>query len=92
MGAQSKNPKGRNYDPEAGEYDGAVREVHAWNTGGGAGERPVPTEEHVMPDFLKWDLWLGPARFRPFHAKWMAWHGWRDFGTANLGKIELKMD
>ncbi|HQG48523.1 MAG TPA: Gfo/Idh/MocA family oxidoreductase, partial [Sedimentisphaerales bacterium] len=31
---------------------GQIREVHAWNTGGGAGERPIPTEEHPVPDFL----------------------------------------
>jgi hypothetical protein len=64
---------------------GAVREVHAWNTGGGAGERPVPTDEHPMPDFLKWDLWLGPAKYRPYNSRWAEWHTWRDFATGQLG-------
>ncbi|MHC4556903.1 MAG: Gfo/Idh/MocA family protein [Planctomycetota bacterium] len=65
---------------------GDVREVHAWNTGGGPGDRPVPTEEHRITDYLRWDLWLGPAQFRPYNSRWLDWwHGWRDFGTGNLG-------
>jgi hypothetical protein len=65
---------------------GDVREVHAWNTGGGPGERPIPTEEHDVPDYLHWDLWLGPARYRPYNSRWLqGWHGWRDFGTCQLG-------
>ena len=65
---------------------GDVREVHAWNTGGGPGDRPLPTDEHDLPDYLHWGLWLGPARFRPYNSRWLSgWHGWRDFGTGNLG-------
>ena len=64
---------------------GEVREVHAWNTGGGAGKRPIPTEEHPVPDFLKWDLWLGPAKWRPYNSRWAEWHTWRDFATGQLG-------
>lgn len=64
---------------------GEVREVHAWNTGGGAGERPIPTDEHPVPEFLKWDLWLGPAKWRPYNSRWAEWHTWRDFATGELG-------
>ena len=65
---------------------GEVREVHAWNTGGGPGERPYPTDEHPVPDYLHWDLWLGPAAYRPYNSRWLLnWHGWRDFGTGQLG-------
>lgn len=65
---------------------GEVREVHAWNTGGGPGERPYPSEEHTIPDYLHWDLWLGPAQDRPYNSRWIDWwHGWRDFGTGQLG-------
>ena len=65
---------------------GDVREVHAWNTGGGPGDRPLPTDEHPIPGYLKWDLWLGPAQYRLYNSRWVAgWHGWRDFGTGNLG-------
>lgn len=65
---------------------GGIREVHAWNTGGGPGDRPTPTDEHPVPDYLRWDLWLGPAKYRPYNSRWIDWwHGWRDFGTGQLG-------
>ena len=64
---------------------GEVKEVHVWNTGGGAGERPVPTDEHPIPDYLNWDLWLGPAKYRSYNSRWLNWHTWRDFATGNLG-------
>ncbi|MHB1038439.1 MAG: Gfo/Idh/MocA family protein [Pirellulales bacterium] len=64
---------------------GPVKEVHTWNDQGGAGEEKYPEGEAKVPAYLDWDLWLGPARFRPFHPRWMAWHSWREFGTANLG-------
>lgn len=64
---------------------GEVKEVHVWNTGGGAGERPIPTDEHPIPDYLHWDLWLGPAKYRPYNSRWIEWHTWRDFATGNLG-------
>ncbi len=65
---------------------GEVRHVHAWNTGGGPGKRPYPSKVHNLPDYLKWDLWLGPAASRPYNSRWLSgWHGWRDFGTCQLG-------
>jgi len=64
---------------------GDVREIHAWNTGGGAGERPLPGKTHPVPDYLHWDLWLGPARSRPYNSRWIDWHTWRDFATGQLG-------
>jgi hypothetical protein len=64
---------------------GDIREVHVWNTNGGSGERPLPTGEHPVPDYLKWDLWLGPAKWRPYNSRWAEWHTWRDFATGQLG-------
>ena len=64
---------------------GTVREVHSWNDGGGPGRRKAPEGTPRVPPYLQWDLWLGPAAFRPFHPKWLGWHGWRDFGTCQLG-------
>jgi len=64
---------------------GKIEEVHVWNTGGGPGLRPFPEGSVPVPDYLKWDLWLGPAAERPFHPRWLRWHGWRDFGTGKLG-------
>ena len=64
---------------------GEIREVHAWNTGGGAGDRPLPEKVHPIPEYLHWDLWLGPAQDRPYSSRWVQWHTWRDFATGQLG-------
>ena len=65
---------------------GQVKEVYVWNNGGGPGATQPPQGTQPVPDTLKWDLWLGPAADRPFHADWLAkWHGWRDFATGQLG-------
>ena len=40
-----------------------------------------PDEEMTVPDYLDWDLWLGPAPYRPFHEvyfpgpNWYRWWG-----------------
>ena len=64
---------------------GEVREVHAWNEGGGAGKTRRPTDEQPVPATLKWDLFLGPTPSRPYNREWMNWHAWRDFATGQLG-------
>jgi hypothetical protein len=64
---------------------GRIQEVHAWNNQGGAGHIKPPQGEEPVPSYLQWDLWLGPARERPFNKEWLTWHAWRDFGTAQLG-------
>jgi predicted dehydrogenase len=76
-------------------WDGAigkVREAHAWTN------RPVwpsgvevdrPRETPDLPPGLDWDLWLGPARERPFHPTYhpARWRAWWDFGTGSLGDM-----
>lgn len=64
---------------------GEVREVIAWNDGGGVGDREPPTGSEPVPEWINWDLWLGPAAWRAFHSGWLKWHTWRDFATGNLG-------
>ncbi len=64
---------------------GEVRTVFVVKDSGGSGHRDRPQGEHPVPDHLKWDLWLGPAAYRPYHPAWMQWHSWRDFGTSQLG-------
>ena len=70
---------------------GAPRELHVWSN------RPIwpqgldrPKGEDKVPSNLDWDLWLGPAAYRPYknnvyHA--FAWRGWYDFGTGALGDM-----
>ena len=50
---------------------GPVRQVHVWTN------RPIwpqgmdrPTGEDAVPPTFDWDLWLGPAPWRPFKAEW----------------------
>ena len=63
---------------------GDIRQVLVWNAGGG-GKRPIPKDEMPVPEYLQWDLWLGPRAYRPYNRGWMQWHSWREFGTAQLG-------
>jgi predicted dehydrogenase len=71
---------------------GTVREAHVWTN------RPVwpqgievdrPKETPPVPAGLDWDLWLGPAPYRPFHSAYLpgTWRAWCDFGTGALGDM-----
>jgi predicted dehydrogenase len=69
---------------------GDVREIHVWTN------RPIwpqniarPAETQEVPKGLHWDLWLGPAPYRPYHQAYVpfAWRGWWDFGTGALGDM-----
>ena len=67
---------------------GKVRKVDVWsgkNWGGGT----RPTESMEVPDTLDWDLWLGPAPWRPYHKTYLPgeWRRWWDFGTGTLGDM-----
>ncbi len=67
---------------------GPVREVHVWcGKGWGGGERP--TETPPVPEHLHWDLWLGPAPYRPYHPIYVPanWRRWWDFGNGTLGDM-----
>lgn len=71
---------------------GKVREIHSWsNRRPDISPRgiPRPKETPPVPDYLNWDLWLGPAPERPYHPCYhpFAWRGWWDFGTGVLGDI-----
>lgn len=75
-------------------WDGAIgdiSEVHAWTN------RPIwpqgnlerPDEIPSVPSTLDWNLWLGPARHRPYHPAYhpFNWRGWAEFGTGALGDM-----
>jgi len=82
-------------------WDGAigpVREVHVWS------DRPThygkmlwdqglerPQDTPPVPDTLDWDLWLGPAPYRPYHPAYapFKWRGWWDFGSGGLGDMGI---
>jgi predicted dehydrogenase len=48
-----------------------------------------PDIEQPVPSHLNWDLWLGPAAGRPYHAAYQpfVWRGWHDFGAGALGDM-----
>lgn len=65
---------------------GAIREVHVWSAASySGGDRPQDTPP--VPPHLDWDLWLGPAPWRPYHPAYVPfrWRGWKDFGNGGLG-------
>jgi predicted dehydrogenase len=49
------------------------------------GERPP--EIPAVPTGLDWDLWIGPAPFRPYHPAYhpLVWRCWWDFGVGMMG-------
>src|SRR5262249_49178908 len=67
---------------------GAVREVHVWCVKTLSGKKR-PTETPPIPDGLHYDLWLGPAPYRPYHPAYVPynWRGWWDFGGGTLADM-----
>lgn len=65
---------------------GKVQEVHSW-VGGSRGMPSVPKETPPVPDSLDYDLWIGPAEYRPYHSSFCpyGWRFWWDFGTGETG-------
>jgi len=83
---------------------GPVREAHVWvdRTWGRQseddakkyGDRVVclerPKEEEPVPAGLNWDLWIGPAPFRPFNSIYIPgskWYRWWDFGNGTMSDL-----
>lgn len=68
---------------------GTIKEVHIWTN------RPVWPQglerlpEQPVPSNVKWDLFIGPAKMRPYNAGYhpFKWRGWWDFGTGALGDM-----
>lgn len=67
---------------------GPVKEVHVWceKSWGGLDR---PTDTPPVPEKLDYDLWLGPAPYRPFHKAYVPyhWRGWWDFGGGTLADM-----
>lgn len=64
---------------------GDIREAFVWCEGGGPDAKQLPQGTQRIPDYLKWDLWLGPNQDRQFHPQWLNWNAWREFGTGLNG-------
>ncbi len=49
-----------------------------------------PTEEQTPPPHLDWDLWIGPAPFRPYNEIYFPgpkWYRWWDFGNGTMSDL-----
>ncbi len=83
---------------------GPVREAHVWvsRAWGLQSEEEArangdivtvsarPTEQQTPPDYLDWDLWLGPAPARPYHEVYFPgpkWYRWWDFGNGTMSDL-----
>lgn len=83
---------------------GPVTEAHVWvNRAWGwqspeAAERNKdivrlldrPAESQPPPPGLDWDLWLGPAPYRPYHEVYFPgpkWYRWWDFGNGTMSDL-----
>jgi predicted dehydrogenase len=74
---------------------GAVREVHVWLGAKFSGppkptdmsQPEAPSERLPVPETLDWDLWLGPAAYRPYHTAYapFGWRYWWNFANGQLG-------
>ncbi len=69
---------------------GPVREAHVWcgRSISQVGRLPGVPE---IPKHLHWDLWLGPAKDRPFNPGYLpgnlTWNRWWSFGNGVLGDM-----
>ena len=83
---------------------GAVSEVHVWVGRAWGWQTPEearrhgdivnvqdrPETEDPVPDGLDWDLWLGPAPWRPFNRIYVPgpkWYRWWDFGNGTMSDL-----
>ncbi len=74
---------------------GTVREVHVWLGANFSGppkptdisQPDVPSERPEVPQTLDWNLWLGPASYRPYHSTYapFGWRYWWNFANGQLG-------
>ena len=69
---------------------GPIHEVHVWcgRIGPGGG---LPEGEDPVPAHLHWDLWIGPAPYRPYNKAYMpgnlTWNRYWDFGNGTIGDM-----
>ena len=80
---------------------GEIREVHCWcdneweppprvaAVGDRLRGRDRPKARPPVPAHLDWDLWLGPAPYRPYHPCYhpRQWRSWWGFGNGRLGDM-----
>ncbi len=83
---------------------GKVHEAHVWVSRAWGWQSPEAAKQHrdllnvldrprdkmPVPEGLHWDLWIGPAPFRPFHSVYYPgpkWYRWWDFGNGTMSDL-----
>jgi predicted dehydrogenase len=68
---------------------GNIKEIHVWTNRPIWGQGKPRPKDAPVPETLKWDLWLGPAKERPYANGYhpFSWRGFWDFGTGALGDM-----
>jgi predicted dehydrogenase len=76
-------------------WSGAIGQVHTIHAGTGAFQNvycqipnlPKYGQTHGVPKGLDYDLWIGPAAFKPYSPLWVHWNwrGWMPFGGGAIG-------
>ena len=83
---------------------GDVSEVHVWVGRAWGWQSPEDAKKHgdilstqerpkeamTPPPYLDWDLWCGPAPYRPFHTDYFPgprWYRWWDFGNGTMSDL-----
>jgi predicted dehydrogenase len=74
---------------------GSIGEVHVWLNANFKGpakptdmwQPDLPKDQPDVPPTLDWDLWLGPAAYRPYSPAYVPghWRGWWNFANGTLG-------
>jgi predicted dehydrogenase len=71
---------------------GPVHRVDIWTTRASAFWKqglPTPTTTDPIPAGFNWDMWLGPAPFRPYNHVYLpfVWRAWYDYGCGAIGDM-----
>lgn len=69
---------------------GTVREAHSWCNRVPHPPYERPKDTPPAPPYLHYDLWIGPAPWRPYHPTYFKggclwWDKWWDFGNGTIG-------
>jgi predicted dehydrogenase len=63
---------------------GEIKQSKAW--GVEPRRHPAPVADGAPPEFLDYDMWLGPAPKKPFNAiRFGRWNSFRDYGNGEIG-------
>jgi predicted dehydrogenase len=71
---------------------GPVHRVDIWTTRASAFWKQglsTPKTADPIPEGFNWDMWLGPAPFRPYNRAYLpfVWRAWYDYGCGAIGDM-----